>query len=209
MLDYVFSTAFSRLQMISWAYSASLDDPVGSSVILHAVKWLVGTVLGTMAATVAVIAVATVGLLALGGRIDVRRALTVVLGCFVLFGSSGLVAGLQNLIREDGIPLRAPVAQADISPLATLQQRPAGYDPYAGASVPTRYVFRLSEASDDARINCHRMWDSCFVDSDRRAVAVPSAPAPFSLPLRTLSCARLRHPSFASRTNVPFPLPRT
>jgi type IV secretion system protein VirB2 len=120
-----------------WSEGASLSDPAGSSVILRAVQWLEGTVLGTIATTVAVIAVATVGLLALSGRIDIRRALTVVLGCFVLFGSSSIVAGLQNLIREDGAP-PAPVARAEVSPLATRPQRPAGYDPYAGAAVPPR-----------------------------------------------------------------------
>jgi type IV secretory pathway VirB2 component (pilin) len=137
VLDYVFSTAFSRLPVTSWAYRASLDDPAGSSVLVAAAQWLEGTLLGTIATTVAVIAVATVGLLALSGRIDVRRALTVVSGCFILFGSSSIVAGLQNLIREDGAP-PAPGARAEVSPLATLPQRPPGYDPYAGAAVPTR-----------------------------------------------------------------------
>ncbi|WBY07515.1 hypothetical protein PIB19_19570 [Sphingomonas sp. 7/4-4] len=61
-----------------------------------------------------------------------------VLGCFILFGSSSIVAGLRNLIREGGARLPAPVAQAEVSPLATPPQRPAGYDPYAGAAVPTR-----------------------------------------------------------------------
>jgi type IV secretion system protein VirB2 len=121
----------------AWSTSTSLSDPTGSSAILRAVQWLEGTVLGTIATTVAVIAVATVGLLALNGRIDIRRALTVVLGCFILFGSSSIVAGLQNLVREDGAP-PAQVAEAEVSPLATLPQGPAGYDPYAGAAVPPR-----------------------------------------------------------------------
>lgn len=106
-------------------------------MILRAVQWLEGTVLGTVATTVAVIAVATVGFLALSGRIDIRRALTVVLGCFILFGSSSIAAGLESLIREDGTP-PARVARAEVSPPAALPQRPAGYDPYAGAAVPSR-----------------------------------------------------------------------
>lgn len=137
MLDYAFSTAFSRLPVTSWAYGPSLNDPAGSSVLVVAVQWLEGTLLGTIATTVAVIAVATVGLMALSGRVDIRRGVTVVLGCFILFGSSSIVAGLQNLIREDGAP-PAPVARAEVSPLATRPPRPAGYDPYAGAAVPNR-----------------------------------------------------------------------
>jgi len=106
VLDYGFFTALSRLPVTGWAYSAFLNDPAGPSVILRAVQWLEGTVLGTIATTVAVIAVASIGFLALSGRIDIRRALTVILGCFVLFGSSSIVAGLQNLIREDGARFR-------------------------------------------------------------------------------------------------------
>lgn len=88
------------LAMISWPGMAlarvSLADPQGSSVIVRAVQWLQGTLLGTIATTVAVIAVATVGFLMLTGRINWRYGATVILGCFILFGAASIVAGIQS-----------------------------------------------------------------------------------------------------------------
>ena len=82
-----------------WALPAagqdSLADPEGSGVIVSAVRWLEGTLLGTVATVVAVIAVATVGLLMLTGRINWRYGATVILGCFILFGAASIVAGIQ------------------------------------------------------------------------------------------------------------------
>ncbi|ATY32580.1 type VI secretion protein [Sphingomonas psychrotolerans] len=73
-----------------------LADPAGSGVIVSAVRWLEGTLLGTVATVVAVIAVATVGLLMLTGRINWRYGATVILGCFILFGAASIVAGIQS-----------------------------------------------------------------------------------------------------------------
>ncbi|QDC36364.1 TrbC/VirB2 family protein [Sphingobium fuliginis ATCC 27551] len=71
-------------------------DPAGSGVLVSAVRWLEGTLLGTIATVVAVIAVASVGLLMLTGRINWRYGATVILGCFILFGAAGIVAGIQS-----------------------------------------------------------------------------------------------------------------
>jgi type IV secretion system protein VirB2 len=71
-------------------------DPEGSGVIVAAVSWLQGTLLGTVATVVAVIAVASVGFLMLTGRIDWRRGAVVILGCFILFGAASIVAGIQS-----------------------------------------------------------------------------------------------------------------
>jgi len=78
------------------AAQGSLADPAGSGVIVAAVRWLEGTLLGTIATVVAVIAVATVGLLMLTGRINWRYGATVILGCFILFGAASIVAGIQS-----------------------------------------------------------------------------------------------------------------
>ena len=74
----------------------ALADPAGSGVIVSAVRWLEGTLLGTIATVVAVIAVASVGLLMLTGRINWRYGATVILGCFILFGAASIVAGIQS-----------------------------------------------------------------------------------------------------------------
>ncbi len=74
----------------------SYSDPAGSGVLISAVDWLQGTLLGTIATVVAVIAVATVGFMMLTGRINWRYGVTVILGCFILFGASSIVAGIHS-----------------------------------------------------------------------------------------------------------------
>lgn len=71
-------------------------DPQGSGVLVSAVQWLQGTLLGTVATVVAVIAVASVGFLMLTGRINWRYGVTVIIGCFILFGAASIVAGIQS-----------------------------------------------------------------------------------------------------------------
>ena len=86
----------------SWAGAAqaqSYSDPAGSSPLLGALNWVQGTLLGNLATTAAVIAVAAVGFLMLTGRIDWRRGLTVVVGCFVIFGAVSIVAGIRGLAQ--------------------------------------------------------------------------------------------------------------
>jgi type IV secretion system protein VirB2 len=60
------------------------------------VGWLQGTLLGTVATVTAVIAVATVGFMMLTGRINWRYGASVILGCFILFGASSIVAGIHS-----------------------------------------------------------------------------------------------------------------
>lgn len=74
----------------------AIGDPAGSGVLVAAVSWLQGTLLGTVATVVAVIAVASVGFLMLTGRINWRYGATVILGCFILFGAASIVAGIQS-----------------------------------------------------------------------------------------------------------------
>ena len=91
--------AAAPLALAGWparAQSAQLD-PAGSNVILSAVTWLEGTLLGNVATALAVIAVAATGLLMLTGRIDWRRGATVILGCFIVFGAAAIVAGIRSV----------------------------------------------------------------------------------------------------------------
>ena len=76
--------------------ASSYSDPAGSGVLVSAVHWLQGTLLGTIATVAAVIAVASVGFLMLTGRINWRYGATVILGCFILFGAASIVAGIQS-----------------------------------------------------------------------------------------------------------------
>lgn len=76
--------------------TAMAADPAGSGPIINALNWVQGTLLGNVATTVAVIAVAVVGFMMLSGRINWRFGATVILGCFVLFGATTIVAGIQT-----------------------------------------------------------------------------------------------------------------
>lgn len=75
---------------------AQAADPAGSGPIVAALGWLQGTLLGNVATTVAVMAVAAVGFMMLTGRMNWRFGATVIVGCFILFGASAIVAGIQQ-----------------------------------------------------------------------------------------------------------------
>jgi type IV secretion system protein VirB2 len=51
--------------------------------------------MGEVASGVAVVAVAVVGFLMLTGRLNWRYGATVILGCFILFGATTIVGGIQ------------------------------------------------------------------------------------------------------------------
>lgn len=84
--------AFLPMQVLAQTYGS---DPQGSSVIINAVSWLEGTLLGTVATVAAVIAVACVGFMMLTGRINWRHGAIVIVGCFILFGAASIVAGIR------------------------------------------------------------------------------------------------------------------
>lgn len=118
---------------------ASPVNPIASALI-----WLQGTLLGIIATAVAVIAVASVGFLMLAGRIDVRRAVQVILGCFVLFGASTIAAGIEGALAGTPDQSAQPATESpppdypSAPPPMYPQQKPPVTDPYAGAAVPTR-----------------------------------------------------------------------
>ncbi|WP_394761533.1 TrbC/VirB2 family protein [Phenylobacterium sp.] len=76
---------------------AQVADPAGSSPLIAALDWVQGTLLGNLATSAAVIAVAVVGFMMLTGRMDWRRGLTVVVGCFIVFGAVSIVAGIRAM----------------------------------------------------------------------------------------------------------------
>lgn len=87
---------------LAGAGEASAQNPQGSGPILAAVNWMQGTLLGNVATGVAVIAVAIVGLMMLTGRMNWRHGITVIIGCFILFGAAAIVAGIQVAARAAG-----------------------------------------------------------------------------------------------------------
>lgn len=78
------------------AHAQGAGAPRGSGPIVAAVDWVQATLLGNIATTVAVIAVAIVGFMMLTGRVNWRHGAMVIVGCFVLFGATVIVAGIQT-----------------------------------------------------------------------------------------------------------------
>ena len=81
---------------------AQSANPQGSGPIVSALGWLQGTLLGNVATSVAVIAVAMVGFMMLTGRLNWRLGATVIIGCFILFGSAAIVSGIQSTAAVSG-----------------------------------------------------------------------------------------------------------
>jgi type IV secretion system protein VirB2 len=115
---------------------ASLADPPPVSAITAATDWISSTLFGPLATAVAIISVAWLGFAMLSGRIDIRRGLSVVLGCFLLFGARGIADGLWATAAGNGVSTAAAVPEP---PNYSMPPRPANganaFDPYAGASI--------------------------------------------------------------------------
>ena len=107
------ATASAQAQVVN-------QDPAGSSPLVAAMEWIQGTLLGNVATAAAVIAVAVVGFMMLTGRIEWRRGLTVVIGCFIIFGAVAIVSGIRSLAggcTDDGAAqLRSGVQRPDAAP---------------------------------------------------------------------------------------------
>ena len=93
--------SFSRLAALAALISptallAQTADPQGSSPVVNALAWLQGTLLGSVATAVAVMAVAAVGFMMLTGRVNWRFGATVIVGVFIIFGAASIVAGIQT-----------------------------------------------------------------------------------------------------------------
>ena len=111
------------------------SDPVGASAFIGATDWLKAVLLGSVGTTTAVLAIASVGFLLLAGRIPVRRGVTIILGCFILFSASAIADGLVGVVsagRSSAPDVPPPPNYEPTNPM------PQPYDPYAGASLPTQ-----------------------------------------------------------------------
>lgn len=124
------------------AFASSFAPPPGQpDALVAAVTWVQDVLLGSIATTIAVVAIAAIGLMMLTGRLPVRRGLTVLLGCFILFGAASIAAGLRGATAA--IPgtgatyaMSRPQPRPAIEPeLVAPVAAPLSSDPYAGASL--------------------------------------------------------------------------
>ena len=116
----------------------NLTDPQGVALVAGA-RWIEGVLLGSVGTAIAVLAVGWLGVMILTGRLAARRALAVVLGCFFLFGSATVAAGLRALAAEVWTPPFQSQVRENFDPdWKPAPLTPAVADPYAGASVPVQ-----------------------------------------------------------------------
>jgi type IV secretion system protein VirB2 len=99
----IFVAAMLAAFLPTAAFAQELSaDPQGSGAVVNAMRWIQGTLTGTVATVAAVIAIASVGFLMLTGRINWRHGAVVILGCFILFGAASIVAGIQSAATYSG-----------------------------------------------------------------------------------------------------------
>ncbi|MEE4538466.1 MAG: TrbC/VirB2 family protein [Erythrobacter sp.] len=71
-------------------------EPQGSGPLTNAVNWMQGVLLGPIATSLAVMAVAAVGFMMLTGRMNWRFGATVIVGVFIIFGAPIIVSGIAS-----------------------------------------------------------------------------------------------------------------
>jgi len=123
--------------MVSATYEAS-----GGQSLCDAVDWLKGLALGSAGITIAVLAIASIGLMMLSGYLPVRRSGRTILGCFILFSAGTIANGLvsASALAPSDVPVSAPVPAYEPA-----EPKPVSYDPYEGAAAPVRHQHDLLE----------------------------------------------------------------
>ncbi|MFL0357587.1 TrbC/VirB2 family protein [Erythrobacter sp. GH1-10] len=112
---------------------SSLLEPAGPSELGGSLDWINGLLLGELALTLCVLAVAFVGFLMLSGRLAVREGLRVALGCFVLLGAPTIAVAISGAFERSESVDPTIVEAPSPSPRGDLES--AEYNPYAQASV--------------------------------------------------------------------------
>lgn len=116
---------------------AILTGPPGSSAMSAAVAWTVETASGSVFTAAATLGIAGIGFAALQGRLQIRRAAIVCLGCFLVLGSNIGWAWLRASVMD-----QQELAVLEPSPVLSVAEDRApqtdSYDAQAGASVRHR-----------------------------------------------------------------------
>lgn len=111
--------------------------PQHENAIAAAIRWVEGALLGSIATSIATIAIALFAFAMFQGRFDLRIAGRAALGAFILFGAPMIAVGLLGALggREAAaldLVQQEPVASA----VSQMPKNPPIQDPYAGAAVP-------------------------------------------------------------------------
>lgn len=115
------------------AGQVTMFERTSASPLGEAVAWLTGTLLGSVATILCVLAIAFVGLMMLSGRLPVRRGFQVVVGCFLLLGAPLIAVTFAGAWRQASSAPPPVAIEQPVDPRGDLP--PSDYDPYAGASL--------------------------------------------------------------------------
>lgn len=112
--------------------SAVVSQP--SSSIMASASWVEALLTGSLASSIAVVAVVVLSWRMLAGRVPLVSIGRVALGCFIMFGAPTIALGIVRAAHGDTAGRVVPEAptKPDVS-----RNAPA-YDPYAGAATPVR-----------------------------------------------------------------------
>lgn len=107
-----------------------------SGAVANAAGYVERLLQGSLATSIAVLAVAGLGFAMLQGRLSAREGGRILVGCFILFGAPVMAQGLLDLVRygsgapawRDPVPISAPPVMA--------MPPPPDPDPYSAAAVP-------------------------------------------------------------------------
>lgn len=105
-----------------------------TSAISASVGWIEDLLLGSIGTSIAVIAVALLGIQLLFGRTSPKAGLRIFLGCFILFGAPKIAAGIVSAARTGPAVINRAPALGTAPPSG----KPRAFDPYAGAATPVR-----------------------------------------------------------------------
>jgi type IV secretory pathway VirB2 component (pilin) len=110
-------------------------SPRSGDALTVTVDWVAAVLLGQVATSLAILAVACLGFLMLWGRLPMRRGASVIVGCFILFSASGIASGLLTAMKSGGAGTPADLAARE-PVYAPTTPKAEPYDPYSGAAVP-------------------------------------------------------------------------
>jgi len=113
--------------------ASSSQQPIANSVTLIA-----DTLLGEVAITLCVLAVAFVGFSMLTGRIAIRRGGQVILGCFLLLGAPVIAASILGVMTPGQHSAHTPANTVVYEAQPRDELEPANNNPYTNASLRRR-----------------------------------------------------------------------
>lgn len=113
----------------------SLFESQSGSSFGATIDWISSVLLGELAITLSVLAVAMLGFSLLSGRLHLRLGGRVVLGLFLLLGAPAIVTAFSVGLIGASDTGSTVVFERAPPPSPRQDLPPANYDPYAGASL--------------------------------------------------------------------------